>query len=228
MEEAKKIGKEIFSNECSSKKERLVWWNVGEDFPSLGIGHFIWYSKNSKRPFEETFPDLLSFLEHNHICLPDWLSHERSCPWSTKKEFLEDKIKRKQLQDFLSQTVDLQAQFIAQRTESMLLRLFSYIEEEKKEKVQKHIAHLEASWQGKFALIDYLHFKGDGTMESERYAGKGWGLKQVLEEMSDDEDAVSAFVEAAKAVLEQRVKSKPTEKLWLHGWHARIDRYLKS
>ena len=31
-EEALWIGKRIFENECSQKKEKLVWWNQGEEF----------------------------------------------------------------------------------------------------------------------------------------------------------------------------------------------------
>ena len=29
----------------------LTSWNVGENFASLGIGHFIWYRKRPARPF---------------------------------------------------------------------------------------------------------------------------------------------------------------------------------
>ena len=42
----KEIGEKIFRNEAAGKKENLVYWNSGENFPSLGIGHFIWYRKN--------------------------------------------------------------------------------------------------------------------------------------------------------------------------------------
>jgi hypothetical protein len=36
------IGKKIWQNECGGTVDGLTTWNVGEEFPSLGIGHFIW------------------------------------------------------------------------------------------------------------------------------------------------------------------------------------------
>src|SRR5512135_1240515 len=104
--EANLIGKRIFFNECGSKNDRLVWWNVGESFASLGIGHFIWYPKGIKGPFEETFPSLIDFFVEQGEKIPEWLSSSDSCPWDTKEEFShpEQKAKRLELQDLLSRT----------------------------------------------------------------------------------------------------------------------------
>ena len=52
-EEIQQIGGRVFENECASKDENLIAWNEGEDFLSLGIGHFIWHSRYSKEIFEE-------------------------------------------------------------------------------------------------------------------------------------------------------------------------------
>ncbi|MGB2693511.1 MAG: hypothetical protein WBC96_13555, partial [Thermodesulfobacteriota bacterium] len=41
--ELEKIGQLIFINEGAGKVENLTTWNEGEEFASLGIGHFIWY-----------------------------------------------------------------------------------------------------------------------------------------------------------------------------------------
>ena len=38
-----KVAELIFKNEASGKKDGLIVWNNGEEFISLGIGHFIWY-----------------------------------------------------------------------------------------------------------------------------------------------------------------------------------------
>jgi hypothetical protein len=104
--------------------------------------------------------------------------------------------------------------------------------EEKKKAALKHIECLKKTPQGKFALIDYLNFKGAGTLETERYNGKGWGLKQVLEEMPTDADNVlKAFSETATRLLKQRVESSPAkgqEELWLKGWIARVERYTDA
>ena len=41
--DAAAIGSKIWQNECGGTVSGLTSWNAGEDFPSLGIGHFIWY-----------------------------------------------------------------------------------------------------------------------------------------------------------------------------------------
>ena len=54
LSEAEKewLGRNIFKNECDSNFECLTTWNKGEEFPSLGIGHFIWSHADQDAPFE--------------------------------------------------------------------------------------------------------------------------------------------------------------------------------
>ena len=232
--EAELIGQGIFVNECSGRKDRLVWWNQGENFASLGIGHFIWYPKGVKAPFEETFPSLLAFFKEQRVEVPDWLRSDDSCPWSTKEEFSDQAqdVKKRELRDLLARTVSLQTAFIGRRFENALKKILSSMSDEQGKHVLKKIEQLEQSPRGKFAFIDYLNFKGDGTLETESYNGKGWGLKQVLEEMpADSQNPLKAFAQTAKNLLKQRVKSAPPERKeerWLKGWLARVDRYLES
>src|SRR5438552_18973326 len=56
--EALRIGKRIWQNECNGTVAGLTSWNTGEDFASLGIGHFIWYPEGRRGPFEESFSKL--------------------------------------------------------------------------------------------------------------------------------------------------------------------------
>src|SRR5690606_2975423 len=56
------VGRQIFQNECAAKVICLVHWNQGEAFPSLGIGHFIWYPRGVDEPFVESFPTLIAFM----------------------------------------------------------------------------------------------------------------------------------------------------------------------
>jgi hypothetical protein len=56
------IGQRVWKNECGGTRDGLTSWNAGEDFASLGIGHFIWYPKGPHGPFEESFPKLVKFL----------------------------------------------------------------------------------------------------------------------------------------------------------------------
>jgi hypothetical protein len=56
-----RVGQRIWQNECAGSVTGLTSWNSGEDFASLGIGHFIWYPAGRRGPFEESFPPLASF-----------------------------------------------------------------------------------------------------------------------------------------------------------------------
>lgn len=47
------IGQQIYKNECNQQSQCLVHWNRGEAFPSLGIGHFIWYPDGMDAGFVE-------------------------------------------------------------------------------------------------------------------------------------------------------------------------------
>lgn len=229
--EAEIIGQKIFVNECSGKKERLVWWNEGEQFASLGIGHFIWYPKNAKGPFEETFPSLIAFFEQRNVALPAWLTKEKNCPWSDKRAFLakEQNAKKCELQELLFNTVSLQALFIVMRLNTAIEKILASLDENTRAVVTGRVDSLKATAAGRFALIDYLHFKGDGMLATEQYNGKGWGLKQVLENMERSErNPLQAFSNAAKTVLRQRVLNAPPERgeeRWLKGWLERVERY---
>lgn len=230
--EAESFGKGIYFNECGSKRDRLVWWNVGENFASLGIGHFIWYPENGHGPYEETFPKLMAFIKGKGVQVPSWAMG--ACPWESRDAFSDpaQDAKKCELQDLLSKTISLQAEFIGRRFQSVLPEILLSMDEETREVVLRKLYFLKMSSQGKFALIDYLNFKGAGIKEAERYEGKGWGLKQVLEEMPlDPENALKDFTETAKQLLRERVSNAPqgrNEERWLPGWLSRVDRYLKS
>ncbi|MDX1475907.1 MAG: hypothetical protein R3309_17165, partial [Reinekea sp.] len=83
QEELQQIGNLIYLNECGGKTENLIVWNEGEEFPSLGIGHFIWYPAGKEGPFQETFPSLLEFYRLNGNDPPDWIGRllNQDPPW---------------------------------------------------------------------------------------------------------------------------------------------------
>src|SRR2546423_13766138 len=83
--ELDEIGKKIWRNECNGTVEGLTSWNAGEDFASLGIGHFIWYPAGKRGPFEESFPKLVLFAEAHGKRFPAW-THD-ACPWNSRAEF---------------------------------------------------------------------------------------------------------------------------------------------
>jgi hypothetical protein len=86
--EALAIGKKIWQNECNGTISGLTSWNEGENFASLGIGHFIWYPKGQRGPFEESFPKLVSFIAKRGAKLPELLlgTGERPCPWNSRSK----------------------------------------------------------------------------------------------------------------------------------------------
>lgn len=231
-EDANKIGERIWKNECAGTIEGLTNWKKGENFASVGIGHFIWYSARQKEQFQETFPALLEFLQKQGIALPTWLKVSSACPWNSREEFYADinSAKMKSLRQLLYDTRTLQAIFMANRLENILPQLLEHCSSEEKERIQILFSRLIKDPNGLYALLDYLNFKGSGLSSKESYKGQGWGLLQVLQCISSSsKQPLADFVEAAKSVLKQRVQNSPAERneeQWLKGWLNRLDTYL--
>lgn len=229
-----KIGKKIWRNECNGTIAGLTSWNAGEDFASLGIGHFIWYPKGRRGPFEESFPKLVSFISKRGAKLPTLLlgTSEKPCPWNSRTEFLraQHSTEMNQLRQFLADTIDLQAEFLLARLESALPKMLAEAAPANRANVQAQFERLTKTPQGCYALIDYVNFKGEGVLHTERYQGQGWGLLQVLEAMhgTSDTTAVDEFSRSAKEVLTRRVQNSPAERhesRWLSGWIRRVNSY---
>lgn len=222
--------KKIWESESKCSYEKLVFWNPKEPFPSLGIGHFIWFPKGKEFPFVETFPMLLSYLEQREINFPTWL--KEGCPWQTREEFENecDSEKIKELRQFLYETRFVQTDFIVDRFQMVRQNL----EQNAPQKVKQSLQAMETDPLSLFAMIDYVHFKGDGTDPKERYQGEGWGLLQVLLNMPQDllpKELLPQFINSAKVVLARRVQNSPQENVeqrWLPGWYARIEKYGKG
>jgi len=227
--EAELIGRKIWQNESGGTVAGLTAWNSGEDFASLGIGHFIWYPAGRPGPFEESFPPLLKYLASNGTRLPAWLEQARACPWSNRAQFLADQQspRMRELRSLLSQTIALQATFTAARLEQALPKMLKVAPDPERARIRMNFFRVAALPLGPYALVDYVNFKGEGTLPTERYQGQGWGLLQVLEAMGDG-PALQEFRLAAERVLTRRVKNSPPErgeKRWLQGWLNRIQTY---
>ena len=232
-----KIGKKIWQNECNGTIAGLTSWNAGEDFASLGIGHFIWYPKGRRGPFEESFPKLVSFISKRGAKLPALLLGigEKPCPWNSRTEFLraQHSTEMNQLRSFLVDTIDGQAEFLIARSESALPKMLAEAAPSDRANVQEQFERLTRTSQGCYALVDYVNFKGEGVLHTERDQGQGWGLLQVLEAMhgTSDSGAVDEFARAARAVLTQRVQNSPADRheaRWLSGWIRRVNSYNGS
>jgi hypothetical protein len=235
--DVQRIGKKIWQNECNGTISGLTAWNQGEDFASLGIGHFIWYPKGQRGPFEESFPKVVNFISKRGAKLPPLLLRggEQPCPWNSRVEFLRARqtVEMNQLRQFLSDTIDLQAEFLIARLEGALPKMLAEAVPADRANVQQQFERLARTPHGCYALVDYVNFKGEGVLHTERYQGQGWGLLQVLESMhgTSDAAAVDEFSRAAKAILTRRVHNAPAqrhESRWLTGWIRRVNSYSGS
>ncbi|WP_290566624.1 hypothetical protein [Akkermansia sp.] len=230
-----KIARKIWQNECAGTVRGLVSWNRGEAFPSLGIGHFIWFPAGVRERFEESFPSFVRFCRKRGARVPEWFSG--AAPWRTRGEFEAADVRGglpERMRQWLSSpaALQMQADFIISRSVASLGRIKS--QSRRPAEMAARYNAVAMAPNGMYALIDYVNFKGEGTNPAERYRGQGWGLMQVLEEMrpaAPGQPAAAEFAEAAKRVLQRRVENSPAgrgEARWLAGWKNRCDSYKRS
>ena len=227
--QAQTIGRRLWQNESGGTISGLTAWNAGENFASLGIGHFIWYPAGVRGPFEESFPQLLRFLEREGVSLPEWLGQASDCPWPNRQAFLAaaESGRMRELRSLLAGTIGEQTRFAIERLAGSLPKMLASAPEGERPRIETNFHALETTPGGLFALVDYVNFKGEGTFPTERYQGKGWGLLDVLQAMEPG-PALPSFRRAARAVLERRVRNAPParhEERWRPGWLNRVDGY---
>lgn len=232
-----RIGEKIFTNEAGGDKNKLVHWNVGEDFAAMGIGHFTWYPPGRRQRFGNTFPGLINYMGSRGAPAPQWIqiAAARGAPWYTKQQL--ESVKHtgqvQQLINYLYQTRGLQAEYIVERSKKALQRFVKTTPAHLKQRVGQNINALASTRGGWYPLIDYVNFKGEGLNRTGGYRGQNWGMLQVLELMRPSQpgpQALNSFADAAYAVLERRVRNSPpqnNEARWLAGWRNRINTYRK-
>ncbi len=237
--QALSAGRRLWMNECAGTVDGLTSWNAGEAFASLGIGHYIWYPAGETGPFEESFPELVRFLTAQGAQVPAWVPSSGGCPWKTREAFEHDhdSDRMRGLRAMLAQTVALQARFSADRLQAALPKMVAAAPPAEADRIQRQFARVAASPNGVYALLDYVNFKGEGVLATERYQGQGWGLLQVLAGMTTDpnlppaRDATREFSRSAARVLTNRVALSPPERheaRWLPGWKNRVATYAAA
>lgn len=230
-EDKKRLTQAIWRNECGGTVSGLTSWNQGEGFPSLGIGHFIWYPEGKKGIYEESFPAFIQYAKKAGANPPAWTAG--AAPWNSRDEFLKEQNgpRLTQLRQWLASTTSLQTDFIIARSAAALPKLKAASQNPKQ--LEKKYNAVASTPNGMYALVDYVNFKGEGTNPAERYKGQGWGLAQVLDAMPETasgQQAAQAFSKAARQVLSRRVANSPAERKesrWLPGWHNRCDTYAR-
>lgn len=228
------IGKKIWQNECAGTVIGLTTWNAGEEFPSLGIGHFIWYTAQHKGPFTESWPQFMNYCKGRGVKVPA-VGLLPDCPWNSPDEFKRDfnSPRMNELRQWLSNTVTLQTDFIITRSRAALPKIVSGAPAFDRARIDANYQKVAATAHGQYALIDYVNFKGDGLNSGELYKGKGWGLLQVLGGMEDvaaGQAAAVEFAESAKRALNRRIENSPPargESRWREGWNNRCNTYAR-
>lgn len=230
---AAKIGQRIWQNECGGTVAGLTSWNGGENFASLGIGHFIWYPAGVRGPYQESFPGLVTLMKARGVPLPRWLAQGGPCPWPSRAAFTaaKDSGQMQELRKLLAGTVPLQADYAAQRSVASLPKILAAAGKAERPALTAKFNALATTGGGLYCLMDYVNFKGEGTNPAEQYKGQGWGLLQVLREMPpvNAATAPAAFSAAAKRVLARRIASAPKDEArWRAGWFSRCDSYARG
>ncbi|PQJ30216.1 hypothetical protein [Rubritalea profundi] len=233
----KKIGNKIWQNESGGSINGLTTWNTGEEFPSMGIGHFIWYPKGFNGRWTESFPDFVRYAQASgRKDIPAWVLQAKDCPWNSKAAFQADfnGAKLSGLRTFLANSVTLQTDFIIQKSQAALPKMLKAAPAANRQRTQTNYHLVATTTNGTYALIDYVNFKGEGINPRERYNNQGWGLLQVLSNMRPSkggQDSARAFADSAKLTLNQRIKNSPAErgeKRWKAGWHNRCETYARA
>ena len=120
------IGRQVWQNECAGSVTGLTSWNGGEEFPSLGIGHFIWYPAGFNGRFTESWPAFVAYARRQGA-EPPAVALERHCPWPTKAEFQKDfnGPRLSGLRAWLADHVALQTDFIITRSREALPKILA-------------------------------------------------------------------------------------------------------
>lgn len=227
----------VYKNECASDPRKLTHWNKGEDFPSLGLGHFIWLREGDKKErFVQSFPALVQYMVDKGVDVPLWLRAERS-PWQNSFEFQKEKTqgaaRMMELQNLLLSTFSYQAKHIVDKGWNTIQQYRNSSEPTIAELFRWGVRRMETSTRGLMLMLDYGNFKGFGVSEKERVAGQGWGMLQVFENMkrmAPDSEPVCSFARSAMYVLDRRIRNEVRENAaspaprWRLGWKNRLER----
>lgn len=243
------IGAKLYQNEAASNPKYLTHWGQGEDFPSFGIAHFIWFPAISPPPYQETFPEMFEFVSKKSSP-PLWLQKlwqqsistpnlEFDAPWQNKAQFdaRQSTPELQSLRQWLLNTQAHQARFVGLAFQQRWVDESESLATERLNTLTERLAQMMAFKQGLFSVIDYFNFKGLGNNSKEQYQGKSWGLISVLEGMPEavfdaanasDAMRLAAFIQSAKTQLQQRVNLAPSERneaRWIKGWFKRLEGY---
>lgn len=226
-DELLQIGMQIWQNQCSvwnapdtkithSMKKGLTDWDDDIDAATIGMGQYLWYPSDATNRMQEDWPVVAKALKAKGYPVKKWLLGE--CPWDTKEEFMAhfNGHKLTYLRKMLAQkpVIVEQTRCDAERLDAALAKILASVDADGnlsdvqktnlKKVITTHFNELAMMQTpvGLYALMDYVHFRGEGVLQTERIDGDiGWGLRQALTLMNDNvigqQGPVAAFVAAA-------------------------------
>ncbi len=206
--EAAKIGEQIWENENAGQKSDLVFWK--EDRLLLGIGHFIWFPESQNDNLTYSFSKFLDYIQKQGVTIPLWLLDTSSSPWLTKQDFIQNHETYQiiSLRTLMKNTIPQQVYFMMEHLKSSLPKMLETLPTDKQRQViYTQFKRLIETPKGIYALLDYANFQG-------------WGLLQVLEQMSSKGKATEDFANAAEIILKRH-----NDVGWLQGWQNRVNSY---
>ena len=222
------IGKRIWQNQSGGEISGITSWNEKDKCAYIGINECIWYTQDNPNIFQENWPTMALYLKDHGFPIEDWMLGY--CPWETKEDFVAslDGPQVTSLRSILStdEAVIAQARRVAEQLNASLPKMLEGLSDEDAARVRANFERVSQEPLGWYALIDYVNFKGEGTLETERFNGEGWGLLQVLETMTPEGPAMKAFVDAAEIMLKRLISNHPSAARSLPGWEARLQTYI--
>jgi len=229
--QAHQIGSKIGVNEGVTSRISQVAWHQDDRYSTLGIARFIWYPPSESRE-SMSFNGLLTSLSQSGT-LPHWLMDVEDPPWHSKDAYMsvEHDVFKRQLGDFLQENIGEQTQYLILNIESTLPNIIKVIQNPfAKMHAYENFYRIAMQDNGVYALLDYVVFQGDGLALNERYNNQGWGLLQVLENMSENSDnLLQGFMTSANYLLTRRIANAPSnETKLLPAWQYRLRTYTQN
>jgi hypothetical protein len=227
-DQVQNITANLLNNETSCNPKFIMQWDskAGEDFPSIGLPHVVWFREGQKQVVDESFPRFWKYIKDNYKGtaqipnLGDPSSPSFTSPWKTKEEFDASPLKG-DIGRFLldPDVIKLQAQFAMKRgvQSAYLIMAANSLDPNPKisnENICGTFKKLLSSKKGLREIIDYANWKGEGVHYEEATKNQKirWGLKQVIENMgsvSSPDDAEKKFADASEQALKTRVTDDP-------------------
>ena len=233
--EAEAVGRKDRGRTSNATIDGLTHWNKGEDFASLGIGHFIWYKAGERGPFTESFPGLLDALAASRADLARLAPGQPPCPWSDRDAFFADfrGPRLNELRAILTDTIGVQARYAADRLRVGLAQ-----------NTRRRPGLGAPGAPGPLRprrLRAQRRVRADGLRELQ---GRGHQYRRALQrrrlgpapgpqgmmDSASGQPSVKAFAESADAALAARGQQPAArdENRWLPGWRKRLLTYLDN